>query len=75
MLSPFTKPHVVQAIDFKGENFCLRIGHFVETRINTALAACQEALVHTVIHISCGYRRKPNKIKHLSAVVCASSSL
>ena len=70
MLSPFTKPHGVQAIDFKGYNFCLRIGHFVETRINTALAACQEALVHIVIHISCGYRGKLNKINNLARLVC-----
>jgi hypothetical protein len=44
----------VQAIDFMREKFCLQNGHFVETRINTALPACQVALFHTLIHISCG---------------------
>jgi hypothetical protein len=29
-------------------------GQFVETRIPSGLAACQVALVHTVIHNSCG---------------------
>jgi hypothetical protein len=46
-------------LDLEGLKFCLLNGQFVETRINTALAACQEALVHTVIHISCGYENKP----------------
>jgi hypothetical protein len=41
-------------------------GQFVETRINTALPACQEALVHNFIHISCGYENKCCGIKALA---------
>jgi hypothetical protein len=44
-------------------------GQFVETRINTALPACQEGLVHTVIHISCGYENKGLGIKDLAQEV------
>jgi hypothetical protein len=41
-------------------------GQFVETRTNTAVPACQEAVVHTVIHISCGYENKVCGIKDLA---------
>jgi hypothetical protein len=44
-------------------------GQFVETRTNTALPACQEALVHTVIHISCGYENKGCGINILALYV------
>jgi DNA-directed RNA polymerase sigma subunit (sigma70/sigma32) len=50
-------------------------GQFVETRTNTALPACQEALVHTVIHISCGYENKGLGIKDLAQELEKSLSI
>jgi hypothetical protein len=57
---------MLQVIDFVKVNFCLRNVHFVETRMNTGLPACQDVLIHNVIHNLCGYREKVNKMRDLA---------
>ena len=68
-MSGATEGRSVPKLDFKGLKFCLLNGQFVETRTNTAVPACQEGLVHTVIHISCGYENKSCGINILASYV------
>jgi hypothetical protein len=48
--------------------FCLQSGQINENRMNTGLAGRPEALIHNVIHSSCGYPEKLNEIRGLVAL-------
>lgn len=41
---------IFQVIDFTRENFCLWIRHFVVEPAVIGLLACQEVVIHTLIH-------------------------